>query len=111
MQCLSRLSATILILGAAGVADGARAGADETAMGRELAQRLCAQCHMNPGQGEKIGPSGIPSFKAVAMRPGQSIDGVVAWLKSRPPMMPNHHLSQDEMYRLATFILSLGEGD
>jgi mono/diheme cytochrome c family protein len=81
--------------------------ADEVAKGRELAGRLCAQCHMNPGQGEKSGPAGIPGFSAVANRPGQSTDGVVAWLKMRPPMMPNHHLSQEEMYRLAAFIMSL----
>ena len=75
--------------------------------GRELAERLCATCHMNPGQGEKIGRAGIPGFGAIADRPGQSFEGVVTWLKSAPPMMPNHHLSQDEMFKLADFIMSL----
>ena len=87
------------------------AGADDIAQGRELAERLCASCHMNPGQGEKCGHSGIPGFRAVANRPGQSIGGIVGWLKSAPPMMPKHHLSQDEMFRLAAFILSLREGE
>lgn len=89
----------------------ALADADETAKGEEMARQLCANCHLNPGQGEKTSPAGIPSFHAVANRPGQSIDGVVAWLKSRPPMMPNHHLSQDEMFQLAEFILSLKDGE
>jgi hypothetical protein len=33
----------------------------------------------------------------------------MAWLRSVPPMMPDHHLSQDEMQALAVFILSLGQ--
>ena len=83
----------------------------EAERGRALAQRLCANCHMNPGQGEKSGPSGIPSFAAVAKRPEQTFDGIVIWLQSIPPMMPNHHLSRDEMEALAAFILSLRTPD
>ncbi len=79
--------------------------------GRELAQRLCASCHMQPGQGEKSDHSGIPSFRAVANRPGQSADGIASWLKIAPPTMPNHHLSHEEKARLAAFIMSLREGD
>lgn len=83
------------------------ANADEFARGEELAQRLCAVCHLNPGQGEKTGPSTVPGFRAVAKRPGQTFAGVIAWLRSVPPMMPDHHLSQDEMDALAFYILSL----
>lgn len=75
--------------------------------GRELAERLCAACHMNEGQGEKAGPRGIPGFRAVANRPRQTHDDVVKWLRSVPPMMPDHHLTQDEAYDLAEFIMSL----
>jgi len=80
---------------------------DDLAKGSELARALCAQCHLNEGQGEKQGPMGIPSFAAVANRPAQTFDGILAWLKSVPPMMPNHHLTQDEMYALADYIMSL----
>ena len=84
------------------------AGADDdVAKGSELAHALCAQCHLNEGQGEKQGPMGVPSFAAVANRPAQTFEGIVAWLKSVPPMMPNHHLTQDEMYALADYIMSL----
>lgn len=75
--------------------------------GRALAERLCASCHMNEGQGEKSGPHGIPGFHAVANRPQQTHADVVRWLRSVPPMMPNHHLSRDEMDDLAEFIMSL----
>lgn len=81
--------------------------ADEIARGEELANRLCAVCHLNPGQGDKTGPGTVPGFAAVARRPDQSLEGIIDWLRSVPPMMPNHHLSQDEMEALAFYILSL----
>ena len=86
------------------------AAAEDVAKGRELAHALCAQCHLNEGQGEKQGAMGIPGFAAVANRPGQTFDGIVVWLKSVPPMMPNHHLTQDEMFDLAAYITSLRKG-
>ena len=85
------------------------AAAGEVENGRKLAERLCAKCHMAPGQGEKRGANDIPGFAAVAKRRNQTSEGIVAWLRSIPPMMPNHHLTQDEMHALAAFILTLGE--
>jgi len=81
--------------------------ADSVSKGRDLAETLCAKCHLNEGQGEKQGPMGIPGFRAVAKRPNQTYDHVVAWLKSVPPMMPDHHLTQREISDLADFIMSL----
>lgn len=96
-------------VGAALAVPAAADEAGDVAKGRELARALCAECHLNPGQGEKRGPMGVPGFAAVARRPQQSFDTVLAWLQSVPPMMPNHHLSQDEMYALAAYIMSLRE--
>src|SRR6476469_5108007 len=95
----------IAVMGAAIVTTAALAQDNEK--GRALADRLCGRCHLNPGQGEKQGPMGVPGFRAVANRPHQTIEGIVSWLNSAPAMMPNHHLTQDEMYALAGFILSL----
>lgn len=81
--------------------------AADAAKGRELATRLCAVCHLNEGQGEKQGASGIPGFVAIANRPSMTVEGIVSWLKSAPPMMPNHHLTNDEAYALAHYIASL----
>ena len=80
---------------------------DNVERGREMAERLCAVCHMNDGQGEKAGVSGVPSFRAVANRPAQTFEGVQAWLQSVPPMMPNHNLTRDEIHNLGAFIMSL----
>jgi len=85
----------------------ARAQNADVAKGRELAAALCAQCHLNEGQGEKEGPMGVPGFVAVANRPKQTFGGIVRWLKAVPPMMPNHHLTLNEIDQLAAFIMSL----
>jgi mono/diheme cytochrome c family protein len=93
---------------ATGVLAGTQARADEeTERGRALAEKLCAVCHLNPGQGDKTGPGTIPGFGAVAKRPDQTLEGIMDWLRSVPPMMPDHHLSQDEMEAIAFYILSL----
>ena len=106
------LPALTLILTVAGsIAVLQAAHADEIGRGEQLAKRLCAVCHLNPGQGEKTGPGTIPGFVAVARREGQTLEGIVDWLTSVPPMMPNHHLSQDEMHALAFYILSLRDAD
>jgi len=83
------------------------AAVDEVGKGRELAEALCAGCHMHEGQGEKQGPMGIPGFGAVANRHGQTREGIVAWLNSMPPMMPDHKLTQDEMFALSAYIMFL----
>jgi mono/diheme cytochrome c family protein len=83
----------------------------EVEKGRDLAGRMCANCHMNPGQGEKQGPMGLPGFDAIANRPGQEHEHIVRWLRSRPPMMPDHHLTWDEADALADYIISLRKGE
>lgn len=102
-------AALVLVLSAAAPHGDAAAdpGGAEVEKGRQLAERMCAICHLNPGQGEKTGSSSIPGFAAVANRPGQTIENIVSWLASVPPMMPNHRLSVDERAALAAYILSL----
>ncbi len=97
--------AALVVSGASALS--ARAEDADVAKGRKLANTLCAQCHLNEGQGEKQGPMGVPGFVAVANRPDQTYGGIVRWLKAVPPMMPDHHLTLDEIDQLAAFIMSL----
>lgn len=106
-RAVDRLAAAgALVLAIATLAQPAGAQEEEV-RGRRLALKLCATCHMGEGQGEKRAGNEVPGFAAIANRPDQTIEGVVRWLESIPPMMPNHHLTQSEMFDLATFILSL----
>ncbi len=104
MRPFRHLAAPILLIAAMA---SIPAHANEIATGRALAERLCATCHMGPGQGEKTGANEIPGFHALARRQNQTMAGIIKWLSSVPPMMPNHHLTQDEMADLAAFIMSL----
>ena len=103
----TRIGAVIISVLVAAFTLPARAQDSEAERGRALADRLCARCHLNPGQGEKTTAGEIPGFKAVANRPQQDVEGIVMWLQSIPPMMPNHHLTRQEMDELAAFIMSL----
>ena len=74
MARFARALSIAMFVAAAMPVCSASAAVDEVAQGREIAQRLCAGCHMRPGQGEKSDHSQIPSFRAVANRPGQSLE-------------------------------------
>lgn len=104
----SRQKSRLLLVALLSLAAGQDARADAE-RGKTLAGALCARCHMNEGQGEKQGPMGVPAFKAVANRPGQTLDAIIDWLRSVPPMMPDHNLTKDESEHLAEFILTLRE--
>lgn len=106
MRCTSRNLPTLLVLL---LACAQPAAAQDIEKGRLLAERLCAVCHLNPGQGEKQSSSEIPGFRAIANRPDQSLEGIVLWLESVPKMMPDHKLSLDERSELAVYIMSLRE--
>lgn len=90
---------------------GGAARAGDVAKGRALAERLCAVCHMNEGQGEKSGAMSVPSFQAIANRRSEDHARIVEWLRSRPEVMPDHNVTWEEADSLAAFILSLRKGD
>ena len=104
---LGTAAAAALVYFGAGAGPAGAGDEEGVAKGRQLATTLCAQCHLNEGQGEKQGPMGVPGFIAVANRPDQTFGGIVRWLKAVPPMMPDHNLTHDEIDRLAAFIMSL----
>jgi cytochrome c len=98
-------AASLLVASAA----AAPAADERIETGRDLATRMCAVCHMNPGQGEKSGPMGVPSFTAIANRRAEDHARIVEWLRSRPAIMPDHNVTWAEADALAAFIMSLRE--
>lgn len=85
--------------------------------GRNLATSVCFACHVvSPGQ--SVAPvlgSGIPGFKEIANRPGITADMLAETMKSArwhdpalaPRLLPMSHLSDNERYQVAAYILSL----
>ena len=103
---------TLFALGGLLAAAAAPAGAQEVpadpANGLALAEQLCRNCHLvRPEQRGPV-PDGVPSFMAVAGRPGVTQSRLEAALIHPPhPMMPNPPLSQQQVRDVAAYILSL----
>jgi mono/diheme cytochrome c family protein len=78
--------------------------------GREVAQRVCATCHIiAPGQAGAA-TVGIPTFPAIARRPEQTVERLMSKMMVPHPPMPAIALTADEMRDIAAYILSLREG-
>jgi mono/diheme cytochrome c family protein len=76
--------------------------------GLALAQQLCQGCHLvSPRQAGPV-PDGIPSFMALAARPGVDSARIEAVLIKPPhPLMPSPPLDTRQMKDVAAYILSL----
>jgi mono/diheme cytochrome c family protein len=82
--------------------------APDPASGQALAETLCRSCHLvSPQQGGPV-PDGIPSFMAIAARPGldpRQIEAVL--IAPTHPQMPSPPLDTRQMRDVAAYILSL----
>lgn len=80
----------------------------DAAAGRMLAERLCVGCHLIGGaeQSQTV-PAGVPSFAAIARRPGQTATGVAGGIVVPHPPMPDIPLTRDEIADLAAYVISL----
>jgi mono/diheme cytochrome c family protein len=76
--------------------------------GRALAEKLCTGCHIVAGgaAGATV-PADVPSFKAIADKPGQSAEAIAGRIVVPHPPMPEIQLTREEIGDLAAYILSL----
>jgi len=79
--------------------------------GLKLAQRLCANCHVVESSPAVAVPSGVPSFRTIANRPGQTGSRVTEMLIQPPHQMPDMQLSLDEIADLLTYLDTLRPAD
>ena len=93
-----------LILSSFGLAHGA----DRTA-GLQSARRLCVNCHVvEPDTAKQTTlTAGIPSFRAIADKYGQTDATVKARMLNPHPPMPQVQLTTHELDNLASYIMSL----
>ncbi len=101
-----RLLPTVILLASSGAAWAQPA--PDPANGLILAEKLCRGCHLvSPRQAGPV-PDGIPSFMAIAARPGIDSRQVEAVLITPThPQMPNPPLDARQMRDVVAYILSL----
>jgi mono/diheme cytochrome c family protein len=76
--------------------------------GRELADKLCTGCHIVGNEVASAAvPADVPSFKAIADKPGQTTEAIAGRIVVPHPPMPEIQLTREEIGDLATYILSL----
>lgn len=77
------------------------------AAGEVLAERLCRSCHLLPASPAGSVTAGIPSFAAIANRPGQTRARVVGAMIAAPHPMPDLQLTRDQIDDLTTYLDTL----
>ena len=80
--------------------------------GRELAETVCAECHVvvpRPGVLRQLGDA--PDFADIAQRPGTTRRSLHAFLRSPHPIMPSPVVPDREANDVIAYILSLKQPD
>jgi mono/diheme cytochrome c family protein len=98
----------LTLLGA--LAASPEALAADPASGKTLAQRLCVNCHVVvPRETGGQVTAGVPAFKDIAAKPGQTAQDIQNRMMNPHPPMPNVQLTNHERADLAAYIMSLKE--
>ncbi len=79
---------------------------DDPAAGKAIAMRWCASCHLVEGGQATAPAAGVPSFAAIAAKPGQSAERIAGAIVAPHPPMPDLQLSRQQIADLAAYILS-----
>ena len=96
-------SAALVALVAAGVS---QAAAPDPERGETLARRWCAACHV-VSDSQTLGTDNVPTFAAIAARPGFNAKQIARFLRDPHPKMPDMQLDAGEAGDLAAYIASL----
>jgi mono/diheme cytochrome c family protein len=74
--------------------------------GKQLAQQLCANCHLVDNQQQQTNAD-VPSFNEIANEEGQTAGAIMAHIVLPKHPMPTIPLTQSELADLAAYILSM----
>jgi cytochrome c len=72
--------------------------------GKQLAEKLCISCHVISEGAETSVPAGVPSFRGIANKPGQTGDHVRSKLINPHPPMPDISLSRQEIEDIIAYL-------
>jgi len=87
----------------------AQNGIADPARGRELAQRLCSNCHVIAPGGSGAPRLDVPSFTAIANTPAVTPEHLAGAIVIPHPEMPDTSLTRDEIRDVIAYIMSLRE--
>ena len=80
-------------------------------MGKELAARLCSNCHLVGTSEQQQTNADVPSFHEIANKEGQSAGAIMAHIMLPKHPMPTIPLTKSELADLSAYILSLRQGE
>ena len=75
--------------------------------GKELAARLCSNCHLIGTSEQQQANADVPSFHEIANKEGQSAGAIMAHIMLPKHPMPTIPLTKSELADLSAYILSL----
>lgn len=80
--------------------------------GHEIAAKLCSGCHIvdSSSAGASVSAD-VPSFEAIAGKPGQTAEAIAGRIVVPHPPMPQIQLTRLEIGDLAAYIMSLRQAD
>ena len=105
VQMLPALAAALLLAGPAAAQTTIVTTKGNAAAGAEIARTWCRNCHVIDGSAIEASDA-VPSFPAIAKRPGTTEDGLRSFI-TVPHRMPNFQLTPQQIDDVATYILSL----
>jgi len=107
MRPIACLMIAAMGLAAAAGSAGAQSVPGDVSRGRELAERLCTNCHNV--KVEQTGPvrTDVPGFPSIANRPGVTAEMLAGRIIIPHPAMPGVQLTVRELREIIAYILSL----
>ena len=80
--------------------------------GKDLAEKLCIGCHIVGDEAANASvPADVPSFKAIANKPGQTAVMIAGRIVVPHPPMPQIEVTREEIGDLAAYILTLRDAE
>ena len=90
-----------------GTIDAPVTSAPNSQHGKELAARLCSNCHLVGTSEQQQANADVPSFHEIANKEGQSAGAIMAHIMLPKHPMPTIPLTKSELADLSAYILSL----
>lgn len=84
----------------------AAAFAQDPSEGRRLTEQWCANCHRIAPAGPGPATDAVPSFAAIAARPGRTPEAIATFLRTPHAGMPDHGLTLRQAQDIAAYLLA-----